>query len=42
LDGSQTFHRPGPRLVDALQWLVGWLHGREELIPAGFAWEPWR
>ncbi|MFG0285461.1 MAG: ABC transporter substrate-binding protein [Phycisphaerales bacterium JB039] len=40
VDGSQ-FHRPGPRLVDALEWLVAWLHGRPELMPPGFAWEPW-
>jgi ABC-type Fe3+-hydroxamate transport system substrate-binding protein len=41
VDGNQMFNRPGPRLVDAYEWLVGWLQGRDELIPAGFPWERW-
>lgn len=41
VDGNQYFNRPGPRLVDAFEWLVGWLHDRPELIPPGFAWEAW-
>lgn len=36
VDGNQMFNRPGPRLVDAFEWLVGWLNGRDELIPRGF------
>jgi len=36
VDGNQMFNRPGPRLVDAFEWLVGWLNGREELIPRDF------
>ncbi len=40
VDGNQMFNRPGPRLVDAYEWLVGWLQGRPELIPEGFPWEP--
>jgi ABC-type Fe3+-hydroxamate transport system substrate-binding protein len=40
VDGNHMFSRPGPRLVDAFEWLVGWLNGRPELIPAGFPWEP--
>jgi len=40
VDGSQAFHRPGPRLVDAFEWLAGWLNGRPERIPAGFPWRP--
>lgn len=36
VDGNQMFNRPGPRLIDALEWLVGWLNDRPELIPAGF------
>lgn len=40
VDGNQMFNRPGPRLVDAFEWLVGWLHGRPQLIPGGFPWEP--
>ncbi len=39
VDGSQFFNRPGPRLVDAFEWLVGWLQDRPELVPEGFAWE---
>jgi iron complex transport system substrate-binding protein len=38
VDGSQMFNRPGPRLVDAFEWLVGWINDRPELIPAGFPW----
>ncbi|MEM9065515.1 MAG: ABC transporter substrate-binding protein [Planctomycetota bacterium] len=40
VDGNQMFNRPGPRLVDAFEWLVGWLNDRLELIPDGFPWEP--
>ena len=36
VDGNQMFNRPGPRLVDAFEWLVGWLNQRDELIPADF------
>jgi len=39
VDGTQMFSRPGPRVVDALEWLVGWLNGRPELIPGDFPWE---
>ncbi|MBC7836022.1 MAG: hypothetical protein H7Y88_13125 [Phycisphaerales bacterium] len=38
VDGNQMFSRPGPRLVDAFEWLVGWINDRPELIPAGFPW----
>jgi ABC-type Fe3+-hydroxamate transport system substrate-binding protein len=41
VDGVQMFNRPGPRLVDAFEWLVGWLNERPALIPRGFPWEPW-
>jgi len=40
VDGNAMFNRPGPRLVDAFEWLVGWLQNRPELIPAGFPWMP--
>jgi iron complex transport system substrate-binding protein len=40
VDGNQMFNRPGPRLVDAYEWLVGWLNDRPNLIPKGFPWEP--
>ncbi len=36
VDGNQMFNRPGPRLIDAFEWLTGWLNDRPELIPAGF------
>lgn len=41
VDGNQMFNRPGPRLVDAFEWLVGWVNGRPERIPAGFPWRCW-
>ncbi len=42
VDGNQMFNRPGPRLVDALEWLVGWIQDRPELIPCDFPWRVWR
>jgi ABC-type Fe3+-hydroxamate transport system substrate-binding protein len=36
VDGNAMFNRPGPRLVDAQEWLTGWVNGREELTPQGF------
>jgi len=36
VDGSAMFNRPGPRLVDAMCWLVSWINGRPELHPPGF------
>ena len=36
VDGSAMFNRPGPRLVEAFRWLVGWLNGRPEVIPENF------
>jgi len=41
VDGNQMFNRPGPRLVDAYEWLVGWLNDRPHLIPEGFPWAPY-
>lgn len=38
VDGNQMFSRPGPRLVDGLEFLVGWLNGRPEVIPKDFPW----
>jgi len=40
VDGNQMFNRPGPRLVDAFEWLVGWLNDLPKLIPSDFPWEP--
>lgn len=36
VDGDAMFNRPGPRLVDALEWLVATLHGVQHLEPLGF------
>lgn len=40
VDGNHYYNRPGPRLVDALEFAVGLLWGRPELIPAGFPFQP--
>jgi iron complex transport system substrate-binding protein len=42
VDGNQFFNRPGPRLVDALEFLVGFLNDRPEVIPPTFAWKRWQ
>lgn len=42
VEGNRSFHRPGPTLVDAFEFLVGYLNGRPELIPADFLWQPLR
>jgi iron complex transport system substrate-binding protein len=42
VDGSQMFNRPGPRLVDALEFLVGLIGQRPTLIPTDFPWRSWR
>lgn len=36
VDGRQHFSRPGPRLVDAFEWLVAWINDRPDRLPAGF------
>lgn len=41
VDGNQMFNRPGPRLVDAFEWLVGWLNDRPEVMPSRFPWRRW-
>ncbi|MCA9303249.1 MAG: ABC transporter substrate-binding protein [Phycisphaerales bacterium] len=41
VDGNQMFNRPGPRVVDAQEFLVGWLNNCEHLIPDDFPWEAW-
>ncbi|KAF6264986.1 hypothetical protein COO60DRAFT_1698071 [Scenedesmus sp. NREL 46B-D3] len=38
VDGNQMFNRPGPRLVDCLEFLVGLLHQQHDVIPANFPW----
>lgn len=40
VDGNQMFNRPGPRLVEAFRWLVGWLNDRPELMPPDFPARP--
>ncbi len=39
VDGHWMFNIPGPRLVDAFCFLIGWLHNVPEIIPDDFAWE---
>eukprot|EP00842_Homolaphlyctis_polyrhiza_P006412 jgi/Hompol1/6772/HPOL_000628-RA len=41
VDGNQMFNRPGPRLVDALEWLVALLWDLPHLIPKDFPWILW-
>jgi iron complex transport system substrate-binding protein len=41
VDGNQMFNRPGPRVVDAQEFLIGWLNQCEHLIPQDFPWERW-
>jgi iron complex transport system substrate-binding protein len=36
VDGDAMFNRPGPRLVDALEWLVSVIHNNSQLAPEGF------
>ena len=36
VDGNQHFNRPGPRLIDAFEFLVGWLHDVPTMIPKDF------
>ena len=42
VDGNQMFNRPGPRLIDAYEWLVGWLNDRPELVLPTFPWRAWK
>lgn len=39
VDGDQMFNRPGPRLVDALEWLTGLFQNQNEIIPTTFPWK---
>lgn len=39
VDGNQHFNRPGPRLAEAFEFLVGFIQERPGVIPEGFAWE---
>ncbi|KAJ3412134.1 hypothetical protein HDV05_001172 [Chytridiales sp. JEL 0842] len=39
VDGNQMFNRPGPRLVDALEFVAGVLWDEPNMIPEGFPWE---
>ncbi|MEL7472019.1 MAG: hypothetical protein AAGK04_01775, partial [Planctomycetota bacterium] len=39
VDGNQMFNRPGPRLVDAYEWLVSWINDRPELASSAFPWQ---
>lgn len=39
VDGNAMFNRPGPRLVDCFEFLVGLLHNRHDVIPEGYPWK---
>lgn len=39
VDGNQMFNRPGPRLVDAMEFLVGFINDQYDSIPTGFPWK---
>ncbi len=41
VDGNQMFNRPGPRVVDAQEFLVGWINDCPGLIPDDFPWLDW-
>ena len=41
VDGNHMFNRSGPRVVDALEWLVAIFHDMPELCPPDFPWEWW-
>eukprot|EP00850_Spirogloea_muscicola_P003389 SM000013S26558 [mRNA] locus=s13:1001004:1007565:- [translate_table: standard] len=41
VDGNHMFNRSGPRIIDALEWLVAVLNDVPELIPSEFPWEKW-
>lgn len=43
VDGNQMFNRPGPRLVEAYEWLVWWLGGKRcDTLGARTEDFPWR
>jgi iron complex transport system substrate-binding protein len=39
IDGRMMLTEPGPSLVEAYEWLVGWINDRADLIPSDFPWE---
>lgn len=39
VDGNQMFNRPGPRLVDAMEFLVGFINDKYDTIPSDFPWK---
>ncbi|KAJ3133815.1 hypothetical protein HK101_004414 [Irineochytrium annulatum] len=39
VDGNHYFNRPGPRLVDALEFLVSYIWEKPNLMPEGFIYE---
>lgn len=41
VDGNQMFNRPGPRVVDALEFMVAFINDRQHLIPENFPFERW-
>jgi len=39
VDGNVMFNRPGPRVVDAFEFLVGFLNDQDNAIPVDFPWK---
>ncbi|KAK9693186.1 hypothetical protein K7432_014034 [Basidiobolus ranarum] len=42
VNGSHMFNRPGPRLVDALEFCAGIILNQPQLIPSGFPYKEWK
>jgi len=42
VDGNQMFNRPGPRVVDALEFMVAFINDRPHLIPEHFPYQRWQ
>ena len=42
LPSSSSPIRPGPQLLDALDWLISLLHNRPDLMPEAFPWRLWQ
>ena len=41
VDGNAMFSRPGPRLVEAMEWLMAWLQDRPDQCPKDFPARPY-
>lgn len=39
VDGNEYFNRSGPRLIDAYEFVCGWLYGEMGMVRKDFKWE---